>query len=185
MRWALQLLLAAAMTTTAAAAAGAADPACKQASSKTHFMAFVVPEGSTPGGAASVLHAPKVCTWMWMLVRSVGSPSGRPTMMVDVLPAAAPLPRRVSTDRSRSMPTNQPLSTTHKQVTVGREEEVSGAELQEVHWRVLGAKPRGFRQPLPQVDVFAPPRVRVGRRTPTDCIGLRTAVVVVETCVYM
>lgn len=46
------------------------------------------------------------------------------------------------------------------QVTVGREEEVAVAELQEVHWRVLGAPARGFRQPLPQVDVFAPPRVR-------------------------
>jgi hypothetical protein len=43
---------------------------------------------------------------------------------------------------------------------VGREEEVAVAELQEVHWRVLGAPARGFRQPLPQVDVFAPPRVR-------------------------
>jgi hypothetical protein len=46
------------------------------------------------------------------------------------------------------------------QVLAGREEEVAVGELQEVHWRVLGATPRGFRQPLPQVDVFAPPRVR-------------------------
>jgi hypothetical protein len=60
------------MTTTpgaAAAAVGAgADPACMQATTATHFMAFVVPEGSVASGAALSLHAPKVgglilCCW--------------------------------------------------------------------------------------------------------------------------
>ncbi len=61
---------AASITTGAAAAAAAgaaagagADPACMQASSATHFMAFVVPEtggSSGSGGVGPILHAPKV-----------------------------------------------------------------------------------------------------------------------------